>query len=236
MAQLGLEHGAVPDDAALLDAWERSTALERPWRELELLELAGDAIAEGAARLPVGERDRRLLALRTSLFGRWIACETRCVACGERLELELDGEELVGATPATRAPGADVGGVRVRAPDSLDVAAAMTADDPAATIVDRCVDAGSRSLADGERAAAIRRMVELDPAAELWLEATCPACGSTWSVLLDPAAIVVEEVDRHARRVLREVDQLARAYGWREPDVLALSPGRRRAYLGLVAS
>jgi hypothetical protein len=53
---------------------------------------------------------------------------------------------------------------------------------------------------------------------------------------LDPAAIVVEEVDRHARQVLREVDQLARAYGWREPDILALSRDRRRAYLGLVGS
>ncbi len=79
-------------------------------------------------------------------------------------------------------------------------------------------------------------MAELDPAAEIWLEATCPACGSASTVLLDPAAIVVEEVDRHARRILREVDQLARAYGWREPDVLALGPARRRAYLGLVAS
>jgi hypothetical protein len=43
-------------------------------------------------------------------------------------------------------------------------------------------------------------------------------------------------VDRHARQILREVDQLARTYGWREPDILALGPARRRAYLGLVAS
>jgi hypothetical protein len=30
-----------------------------------------------------------------------------------------------------------------------------------------------------------------------------------------------------------EVDALARAYGWREADILALSPARRAAYLEL---
>jgi hypothetical protein len=33
---------------------------------------------------------------------------------------------------------------------------------------------------------------------------------------------------------LHEVDLLARAYGWTEPEVLALSEARRAAYLRLV--
>ena len=234
---MAMDGGRVPDDAAVLDAWERASALERPWRELALLALAGSASPDDDARLPVGERDRRLLGLRTLLFGRWIPCETRCSACDERLELELDGDALAAAPPTS---GDDrrvlEHGVRVRPPSSADIAAAIGADDPTATILDRCIAPRPSSLPSRARAAAIRRMAELDPAAEVWLEATCPACGSTMTLLLDPAAIVVEEVDRHARRVLREVDQLARAYGWREPDVLALGRARRRAYLGLVAS
>jgi hypothetical protein len=231
------DRGSVPEDAAVLDVWERSSVLERPWRELALLELTGDEPVETAARLPLGERDRRLLGLRTSLFGRWIACETRCGACDERLELELDGEGLA-APPAASSHGGhapDLGGA-IRPPDSTDIAAALGAVDPAAVILERCIEPSPAGMSQALREAAIRRMAELDPAAELWLEATCPACGSASTVLLDPAAIVVEEVDRHARRILREVDQLARAYGWREPDVLALGPARRRAYLGLVAS
>lgn len=234
---MAADRGSAPDDAAVLDVWERSSALERPWRELALLQLTSDAPVEETARLPVGERDRRLLALRTAMFGRWIPCETRCGTCDERLELELDGQRLADGPPAAR-EGGDLldDGIRVRPPDSADIAAAMAAADPAAVILERCTDpAGAASVSDRSREAAIRRMAELDPAAELWLEATCPACGSSWTVLLDPAAIVVEEVDRHARRILREVDQLARAYGWREPDVLALGPARRRAYLGLAA-
>jgi hypothetical protein len=231
------DRGSMPDDTAVLDVWERSSALERPWRELALLELSGDGPVQAAARLPLGERDRRLLALRSSLFGRWIACETRCSACDERLELELDGEGLAAPSAASahdrHTPD---GGAAIRPPDSTDIAAALGADDPAAVILERCMDPPPASMSQELREAATRRMADLDPAAELWLEATCPACGSASTVLLDPAAIVVEEVDRHARQILREVDQLARAYGWREHDVLALGPARRRAYLGLVAS
>jgi hypothetical protein len=43
------------------------------------------------------------------------------------------------------------------------------------------------------------------------------------------------ELRAHARRLLREVDVLARAYGWTEPDVLALDERRRAAYLELAA-
>ena len=49
--------------------------------------------------------------------------------------------------------------------------------------------------------------------------------------LLDCAWTVVEA---HARRLLGEVHRLARAYGWREHDVLALGAARRAAYLELV--
>jgi hypothetical protein len=234
---MALERAPVPPDAAVLDVWERSSGLERPWREVALLELAGETSAAEAAWLPVGERDRRLLALRISLFGRWIPCETRCGTCDERLELELDGEGFAAGPAAADADERIArGSAATRPPDSTDIAAALIADDPAATILERCTDRGPASVPESVRTAAIRRMAELDPGAEIWLEATCPACGSPWTVLLDAASIVLEEVDRYARRVLREVDQLARAYGWREPDVLALSPARRRAYLGLVSS
>jgi hypothetical protein len=34
--------------------------------------------------------------------------------------------------------------------------------------------------------------------------------------------------------VLREVHILASAYGWREDDILAMSPARRRIYLEML--
>jgi hypothetical protein len=41
-------------------------------------------------------------------------------------------------------------------------------------------------------------------------------------------------VDARARRLLHEVDVLARTYGWTEDEVLALSEQRRASYLRIV--
>ncbi|HEV2950913.1 MAG TPA: hypothetical protein VGZ51_02325, partial [Actinomycetota bacterium] len=130
------------DGTALLDCWERARSLARPWRDLTLLELVESDSTADLARLPVGERDRRLLDLRTSLVGRTIECETDCPACGERLALELDAERFRTVAPAdvdrtVRCAGRTI---RVRPPDSSDLAACLEAADPEQTLVARCTD------------------------------------------------------------------------------------------------
>ena len=62
----------------------------------------------------------------------------------------------------------------------------------------------------------------LDPLAVVTLESTCPACGSPDAPVLDLLDCAWTVVEAHARRLLGEVHRLARAYGWREHDVLAL--------------
>jgi hypothetical protein len=47
----------------------------------------------------------------------------------------------------------------------------------------------------------------------------------------DIAAYLWQELHNWAVRVLDEVNILARAYAWREDDILALSPWRRRYYI-----
>jgi hypothetical protein len=51
----------------------------------------------------------------------------------------------------------------------------------------------------------------------------------------DIAAYLWQEVDARARRALRDTHTLARAYGWREADILAMSDFRRQQYLEMVA-
>jgi hypothetical protein len=225
------------DDTALLDCWERARSLARPWRELTLLELVDPGSASDLALLPIGERDRRLLELRTSLVGRSIECETDCPACGERLAIELDAADLRTVAPrevdrTVRHAGRRI---RVRPPDSRDIAACLDEADPEQALLERCTGGRGAALPDDLREAVIRTMAALDPGAEISLDAECPACGEAWQVPLDPASLAFEEVGQLATRLLREVDQLARAYGWRERDVLELSAARRRAYVSLVA-
>src|SRR5262249_25799701 len=69
-------------------------------------------------------------------------------------------------------------------------------------------------------------MVNADPHAEIWLDLICAACGRHWQALFDVVSFVWSEVDAWAIRLLREVHRLARAYSWREADILSMSPIR----------
>jgi hypothetical protein len=63
----------------------------------------------------------------------------------------------------------------------------------------------------------------------------CPACACAVDVPFAIESFLWREVDAWARRTLRDVHTLARAYGWSERDILALSPVRRRLYLEMAA-
>jgi hypothetical protein len=235
------------DDATLLAAWEATTAVARPWRELALLAGVSGEPIEALARLPVGERDRRLLALRPATLGERLDCETLCPACGERLELALGTTAL--ACPPVESGAAstlEVGDwrVRFRLPTSADVAACSGEPAAGRALLIRCIvavehgdSAHSRQALPGALHDAVAgRMAELDPQADVRLALDCPACDHGWEADLDIAGFVLAEVDAHATRLLGEVHGLARAYGWREADILALSPARRRRYLELTWS
>jgi hypothetical protein len=239
------------DDATLLDAWEATTALARPWRELALLAGVSGEPVDALARLPIGERDRRLLALRVAKLGDRLDCETVCPACGERLEMAL-------VTSALECAPVEPGGtsvlehgdwrIRFRLPTSADLAACIGEPATGQALLARCVveaahhdaprppQALRQALPDDLRDALAARMAELDPQADVRLALDCPACGHGWQADLDIGGFVLAEVDAHATRLLSEVHGLASAYGWREADILALSPARRRRYLELAWS
>lgn len=83
-------------------------------------------------------------------------------------------------------------------------------------------------------AALAAELVRRDPQAELLLALSCPACGHGWESELDVPSFVSEELHGWARRLLLEVHLVASAYGWSEPEILRLTPARRRIYLELV--
>jgi hypothetical protein len=74
-------------------------------------------------------------------------------------------------------------------------------------------------------------LAEADPHAEILVELTCPACRYRWRVMMDIEYFLWAKVSALAKRLLREVHFLAQAYGWSEPEILALSSIRRQSYL-----
>ena len=63
------------------------------------------------------------------------------------------------------------------------------------------------------------------------LALACPGCGHEWTAPFDIAAYLWEDIEDCARRLLRQVHDIARAYGWTEDTILSLSARRRRMYL-----
>jgi hypothetical protein len=217
---------------AMLAAWEAGSR-RAPLDRALLLLWAGGA-GEGAADLPLAERDRRLLAMREAAFGRSLDCVAACPGCGARVEVSVDADDLAGALPVPASGAVDIGGqtVALRALTSRDLAAAQGVAPEAlpAFLRRRMIPDADETKFEAEVEAAIEAQAE---AAEMWLTLTCPDCGTTWRDAFDIAAHLWTEVEVAAMRTMAEVAELARAYGWTERDVLALSPVRRAVYLSL---
>jgi hypothetical protein len=238
---------SAPNASQLLALWEQGVELSLPRRAMLLLEAAcPDLSGDEIARLPIGRRDELLSDLRERLFGAEITLIAQCTECNETLETEL---RLSDITLGSAADGAEqtltVDGYRVAfrlltAGDLLNLPG-----DPLAArlaLVSRCLIELRNS--DGESTPAhappeiindalANALSQADPRADLRFAFACPSCAHEWSAPFDITTALWKEIHAWAQRTLRDVHALARAYGWREADIVTLSPTRRQIYLEL---
>lgn len=235
--------------ADILRIWEKGQGQRPVGRALTLLGAACPEMSgEELAALTVGQRDARLFDLREQSFGREICAFVECPQCAERLELAFRASDIRGRDedePGVLDHECNGLAVRFRLPNSADLAEAVATSSVAEgreVILQRCVLEARRA---GELVAPIdlpaaaqeeiaRRMAAADSAAEVLLDMACPACSHRWQALFDIASFFWLEVAAQARRLLREVDALARTYGWREAEILGMNAQRRQAYLELI--
>lgn len=237
----------VPASGDLLELWEQAGGLGPAHRALVLAAAADrSTAAKELSALPVGQRDARLLRLRVAMAGPDLAATATCASCGEQVEFSVDALALLDVTGPGGGPHTTVAdGVSVtwRCPTSDDLASLEALGDAAAAgarLFERCIldVAGPRSLTasdltPGVRAAVTEEMGRADPLAEVLVDVTCAPCGSPFTAEVDVAAFTWTELKARAHRLLREIDVLARVYGWTEREVLELSAPRRAAYLEL---
>jgi hypothetical protein len=245
--------------AELLTVWEHGLMQTPVQRAVMLLAAAcGGTPTNALMRLSIGRRDARLLALRAWLFGSQIDGIVSCPGCGERLELAFDVSDIRASPdlPELGAADEEVESfefnvadyvVCCRLPDSRDMLAIAGQADVAAIrrqLFKRCVlsaqhdgaDLSAAELPDDIVAAIVAYMAEADPQPDVQIALACPVCTRQWQASFDIISYFWQEIDDWARRILREVHILASAYGWREDDILALSPRRRQLYLEMVGS
>lgn len=235
----------------LLETWEQGWALAPVHRALTLLTVAfPEESYEALAQHPIGRRNALLLHIREWLFGRQLAGGAFCPACGEQLELNFTTTDIC-AAPS----GEDVAeplvlqhadyDVHFRLPNSLDLAALPSGSDPATIrqlLLQRCLVAaqcaGEATPISQVPATVLdqvaARMEQVDPQANIQLALVCPNCGHEWQAPFDILAYLWRELDDWAVRTLRDVHRLAATYGWREFDILNMTPWRRQIYLDLI--
>ncbi len=228
--------------------WEQSTRQLPVEQSLALLQAAcPETPPQELLNWTIGARDAALLTLREWTFGSQLNALAPCPACGERLELAFEIADIRApeTVPAeVLAVSAEDYALKLRVPTVGDLLALQTATAETARqfLLERCTLEARRAGEIGAdeawpeavQAAAVAAMARNDPQADVQLALSCPQCEHQWQANFDIGSYFWDEINAWAIRLLHEVHVLARAYGWREADILALSPARRQFYLEML--
>jgi hypothetical protein len=236
--------------AQLLNVWERGE--DRPHFQRALILLAtscSDLSPRDLAKLSIGQRDYLLILLRELIFGSIVVGLTKCPECSETLELKFDLADLLIRPETSHDESFSLfcSGYEVifRLPDGLDLAAIDDCDDLGSAkdnLLQRCIlvashegeEVPSSRLPDFLVEAVAERIEKIDPQADILVSASCPSCRYQWAAIFDIVSFLWSEIDAWARRLMMEIHTLAKAYGWSEGEILAISPFRRQFYLEMV--
>ena len=235
--------------SAMLELWEQGAGRDPLDQALLFLRHACptqsfDALCEWT----IGQRDACVLELRQQTLGDRIEAYAECPACRNGLEFELSCTALLASASDSDAIWTTVEqdgrSWELRGPNSRDLALAIAEADPKQAreiLLSRCVrgEAGGAEAMmrnEDESALLAGRLSDLDPLAEVLVDLRCELCGERWQALFDIVTFFWNELHARSRRLLQEIDLLARTYGWTEGEVLRMSEQRRGLYVEMALS
>jgi hypothetical protein len=227
----------------LLQAWERGTPQNAMVRALVLLAVAGTERSwEELECLSLPKRDAELLRLRWMTFGDELRGCVPCSVCATPIAFQASVAGVVQRLEAVM-PAMEfrwqAGGCRftLRPAGTRDLLQAVGANDPRRCLLRACVET---DVEDREEAftrfedGLAEQFNRLNEGAETQLTIACPGCGAVEHADLDIARFLWREVQHAAVAMMRDVHELASAYGWTEDCVLEMSHARRAGYLEMV--
>lgn len=241
----------VPVAAELLDLWEAGMAQPTwAWSLTFIQRCFAEEDANALNGLTIGERDARLIEIREALFGRQLSACSVCPSCSARVEMDLQTSDFrVPAGSVTREADfqRDEWRVHFRVPTADDlgvIARGRGVGEMRHALLERCVlsvEQGGRTIDMNQLSAdtldaVVGQMSECDPQADVRFQLRCAECAHVWSEAFDITSYLWSELDAWSQRTLQDIHRLASAYGWRESDVLAVSPQRRSRYLEMIDS
>jgi hypothetical protein len=154
---------------------------------------------------------------------------TTCAACGEAVEFALPNSfEL---------PGGPVETVEVPFGGAVHSVRMPTLTDLGPQGLDPTVLAPDAPWEETAfREAAEAALEAADPGLKVTLALECDACGAVHEPVFDVPGFAWSHVETAARRLVRDIAQLAAAFGWSEADIAAMRPARRALYLQEIPS
>ena len=238
--------------AEIIQVWELGQSRPGWYRAMLLLAPAlPDFTPDEVAAFSVGHRNALLFGLREAMIGSSMDAFIECPKCKEPLEFGLEVAEFCDGfvpEPTGKSYTLESHGFTLtyRLLDSTDLAAGALKGDlgeSRSTLIERCLIEVSRegrvvepgTLEKPVIGALADALSERDPLADKRLPLQCAACEHTWLASFDIVAYFWTEVERLAERLLEDVHLLAKAYGWRQSDILMMSPVRRRHFLKTIA-
>jgi hypothetical protein len=226
-----------------LNLWESGARLHPLDQGLLALGAAlPDTPQDTLADWPLGKRNLALAQLRCASFGPRLLGSVVCCRCGEKLEVEIDGQLLAGgATKQTQTEPIVVNGQSFRLLTTRDLATAARETDlrlACIRLAESCLLESKEppDWSDEDLDQIGQRLAMADPLSETRLALRCPGCENQCEENLDIVSFLWCEIEARARRLLFEIHTLASAYGWAEADILSLSERRRSLYLELAQS
>lgn len=218
------------DEADALALWESGERMSMLDRAVWLAAVLGGTGIEAAADLPLPARDRLLLAALRQMGGPSAAVVATCPECGTLHEADVALAPLLETRDAP-APQVTLGArlAALRPPTSRDLADAVVSGN-AAMLAARCCDAPEASADPGAAAAIEAALDDAFPLLNIMIAMDCDDCGAQFARRFDPVPLLWAQFAARAKSALATVDCLARAYGWSEAEIFALSPTRRQLY------
>ncbi|WP_209425155.1 hypothetical protein [Pararhodobacter sp. SW119] len=155
--------------------------------------------------------------------------------CGADLEAAVPVDALMElARTAETTRGLSRADLTLRRPTGADQRrwrAAMPCDDPEAAILASLLESGTLPTTQEARDDLAEALAEFDPLPAFSVAARCPDCGAEATHPIDLEGALLDRLAADQSRLFTEIDTLARRYGWRDIDILAMPARRRARYL-----
>lgn len=231
-------------DMEIFDALN-AAHVSRSSRVSAVLKAAYDVAGDAFDPVSLASMDRQVglfrLALSYGQWPAWFVCP--CQHCEKLIDLRVSRDEFVCETAAEKPPQTypvfDVPGpggavVRFTVPNGAhELLLEQTNESPGAGLVSACLSCDDKIDVDdieGWVSAFDAAMSVWSPVLETELRFACPYCEEQTGYWFDP----LDWISRHVGHCVGEVHKLASAYGWSESAILAMSAGRRNAYISLL--